>query len=494
MRRLNLSAFAGLVLKAFKNAGIYSAPDVEMSDEYDMAVHAIIRDMRRAWLQGQGSGKKTSAERRNRKRFASDRSKKVLKRYRSRPRVQLPKNLLAHRYRDSKLLSGLVSDRKQVWTPLLRRTGRDASVEIEINNFSFIDNPDGTLKAIKAIALAECSCINSYIHFRDDFCKDVAPYLVLAEAWPAMAHIFRGGKMNLPVQKMIDAVGLKKSLGMAFKGLSNHEDLWAFPIQRRRPTGSSRSKDRFLAPQSHEKVTDRFCDAIDDWLGRPEINQSLTIEGRGWIGGIITEMLDNAERHSDPENKDGEWSIAGFMARRVENNEPVYRCYLAFMSVGATISESLLTCLPRIEQQIKVYCNRHARSDGKGPSIEALRTLYALQDTVTRDPEADSNGRGGFGFQEVMRFVHELGGTSKLGREPRITIISGSACIQLRPPHILGTRATDVGSPRVLWCNAENSPMVAPDPAFVFDLQERLAGTIISVAFTLDPDYLNETV
>lgn len=300
--------------------------------------------------------------------------------------------------------------------------------------------------------------------------------------------------MNLPVQKMIDAVGLRKSLGMAFKGLDNHDDLWAFPIQRRRPTGSSRSKSRFLEPQSHEKVTDRFCDAINDWLGRPEINQMLTIDGRGWIGGIITEMLDNAERHSDPENKDGEWSVAGFMARRIEDAEPVYRCYLAFMSVGATISESMSTCAPRIERQMRSYCELHVSSDGSGPSADTLRTLYALQDTVTRDPEADERNRGGFGFQEVMRFVNELGGTSKPGREPRMTIISGSACIQLRPPYILGTRATDDGSPRVLWCNAENSAMVPPDPAFVFDLTERLAGTVISVAFTLDPDYLNETV
>lgn len=494
MRGLSLNVFAGRILKIFKEAGVLDISSGEISDEYDMAVHAVIREMRRNWLKGRASNGFSSASKLNRSRFSRRKSTEILRRYRSKPRVKLPKNLLAHRYKESKLLSGLIADRKQNWLPLLKRTRPDASVEIEIQNFSFIDNPIETLRAIKAIALAECRCVNSYIHFKDDFCQDVAPYLVLAEAWPAMAHIFRGGKMNLPVQKMIDAVGLRKSLGMTFKGLSNHDDLWAFPIQRRRPTGSSTSKDRFLAPQSHEKVTDRFCDAIDDWLGRPEINQSLTIEGRGWIGGIITEMLDNAERHADPENKDGEWSIAGFMARRIEDDEPVYRCYLAFMSIGATISESLLTCLPSTAGQIQNYCDRHARYDGYGPSVEALRTLYALQDTVTRDPEADSNGRGGFGFQEVMRFVHELGGTSKPGREPRITIISGSACIQLRPPYIMGTRAATAGSPRVLWCNAENSPMVAPDPAFVFDMQERLAGTIISVAFTLDPDYLNETV
>lgn len=493
MHNYKLSAFIGHMLRAFKQPGIHPL-GTGTTDSYDLAIQAVLKDKRRTWQRGPGIGRGTIAERLNRKRFAQNKSKATLRRFRARPRIKLPKNLLAHRYRESKLLSGLVADRKQKWKPLLRRTDRSASIEINLENFSFIENPDETLSAIKQIAEAECSCIDSYIHFRDSFCTDVAPYLVLAEAWPSMAHIFRGGKMNIPVQKMIDAVGLRKSLGMAFKGLSDHEDLWAFPIQRRRPTGSSRSTHRFLEPQSHEKVTDRFCDAIDDWLGRPEINQVLTVEGRGWIGGIINEMLDNAERHSDPENKDGEWSVAGFMARRIEEKEPVYRCYLAFMSVGATISESLRTCLPRIEAQMEAYCERHAKADKNGPSVDTLRTLYALQDTITRDPEADAGGRGGFGFQEVMRFVNELGGTSKLGKEPRITIISGSSCIQLKPPYILGTRATDDGSPRVLWCNTENSSKVAPDPAFVFDLTERLAGTIISVAFTLDPDYLNETV
>jgi hypothetical protein len=88
----------------------------------------------------------------------------------------------------------------------------------------------------------------------------------------------------------------------------------------------------------------------------------------------------------------------------------------------------------------------HRRS---GLSPATLKTLYALQDGVTRDREAEAKNRGGVGFQEVIAMMNLLGGVSFPGQEPRLTIVSGTSCISLRTPLSWGrgcTARTRLGS------------------------------------------------
>jgi two-component sensor histidine kinase len=363
--------------------------------------------------------------------------------------------------------------------------------ELTVENFSFINDPAGTLGALRKIGEIEARELEAHLHFVDPHCLDIGPYLVLGEIWPSMARVFRGGRMATPVQKVIHAVGLRAPLRMKLRAVRDLNDIWAFPLQQRRPAGISKSLKKDLEPQARERVADRFCDAVNVWLDRPEINQKLTTEGRAWITTIITELLDNAERHSAPETKDGDWSLTAFMVRRREEGEYVYRCSMAFLSVGATMWESFRGCSDRVQGELQTYCDRHAR---RGISRETLGTLLALQDGITRDPEADAAARGGYGLQEVLELLNELGGTAKPGRDPHLTIVSGSSCIKLGKPYIKGERRGGPEEPRVLWCNPANSPEDPPDGEFVFDLPERFAGTLITLSFTLDPDYLNETV
>ena len=452
----------------------------------DEILRLAMQEMRRSLRRGAGKGGNTAAERLNRERFASNKTKERFRKVRSTPISQVPKPLLLASFRPSPILDVLLPERKNNWVRILDRRRRDSNYEIRLENFSFIDDPENTIRAIKTIAEIECSEVTANLHFQDDFCIDIAPYIILSEIWPSMAPIFEGGRMMPPLQKVIRAVGLHRHLGMTLKAATDEKDVWAFRLQRRRPANTSSSENLHLEPQHREKVADGLCDAIDSWLSQPKINQELTLEGRAWISSIVGELLDNAERHSRPETKDGDWSIAAFMARRSEGGEDVFRCYFGFLSVGSTIAESLSTAAPRVRNDINRYCAKHS---DKGRSAETLSTLFALQDGITRDPDAEAAGRGGYGLQEVLEMVSTLGHSTKEGREPRITIISGNACIRLRLPYIKGERKAGPDSPRVLWCNPSNSSDIAPDRAYVFDLDDRFSGTIISVAFTLDPDY-----
>jgi hypothetical protein len=244
-----------------------------------------------------------------------------------------------------------------------------------------------------------------------------------------------------------------------------------------------------LEPQRDQHAADDLCDEISHWLGIPSPPHELTDEGRAWISTIVLELINNAQRHSDPVNEDGSWAVTAFMARSEENGRDLFRCHLAILSVGASIAESLNTCSPRTAKEIERYVAMHRRP---GLSAATLKTLYALQDGVTRDPDADAANRGGVGFQEVIAMMNLLGGLSLPGQEPRLTIVSGSSCISLRPPYIMGKRMQGSDSPRVLWFNPDNNVTEPPDRAHVFDLTDPLAGTIISLSFILDGSYLRE--
>ncbi len=406
-----------------------------------------------------------------------------------------PKELLISRYRSSPILDALVKDRDRKWRPILRRRSTKRMPSVILNNFSFLDNPDGTLSALIEIGETECYAARSALHFDDNFCLDAGSYLVLAEVWPQMARIFSGGRMQRSVQKVLEATGVGRHNNMAlpaacadpdYKTDGKHNDVWAFPLQRRRPARSSTSAAMHLAPQTRERITDRFCDTVNDWLGVPEIERELTQEGKGWLAAIIGELLCNAERHSQAGSVDGDWSVTAFMAKRKEGDEDVFRCHMAFLSVGRSFAEGLSDASPEIRDFVDHYAANHARP---GQSPATLATLVALQDTVTRDPKARSLGSGGTGLMDVLDFVSLLGPTLEEGKEARVTIISGASCIRLRHPYIRGVRREGPKAPRVLWCNAENSSESPPDEASVFDLKEHFAGTLVSVAFTLDPVY-----
>ncbi|HEX7782133.1 MAG TPA: hypothetical protein VF509_04950 [Sphingobium sp.] len=379
---------------------------------------------------------------------------------------------------------------------MLKRRQSKSIPALSLKQFSFLDDPQGTLRALRQIGEIECEASAAALHFDDDFCLDAGAYLVLAEIWPQMARIFTGGRMRRPVQKVLDAIGVGRHNKMTLPGLlddeeyllnGKHADVWAFPLQRRRPALTSTSHDVHIEPQTREKATDKFCSTVNDWLGVPEIDRELTVAGKGWIGGIIGELLCNAERHSRAASVDGDWSVTAFMVKRTENGEDVFRCHLAFLSVGRSFAESLTDAASDVRQFLDQYVTRHWQSS---QSADTLATLFALQDMVTCDPEARNIRSGGTGLMDVLDLVAMLGGTTQPGREPRVTIISGRSCIQLRPPYIQGVRRDSDTSPRVMWCNEANSQEMPPDGTIAFDLEEHFAGTVVSVAFTLDPVYL----
>jgi hypothetical protein len=451
------------------------------------------RDILRAYKRKLMRGAITGAFRRqamvSRRRYARDKTQKLARSLRrgSRP-MRLSKSVLLGQFRPSPILDGLLPGREKQWVHVMKRDQTADPPEVELKNFSIIEHPRETIRAIKNLAEVAGHALTAQLHFGDEYCVDISSYLVLAEVWPAMSHVFRGGRISTAIAKVIEAVRLRSSLSMRFKDSGDQDDVWAFPLHRRRPSKISKALERNLAPQTREKVADGFCEAVDGWLGITA-DLELTDEGKARFANLIGELLDNAERHSEL-TKDGSWSIVAFMARRTEAGASVFRCYMAFLSEGKSIAESLGTAADTVRDEVDKYCSQHARA---GQSKGTLATLMALQDTITRDADATAGSRGGIGFQDVLEFVNTFGITEAVERAPRLTIVSGRSCIQLKPPYMSGNKAGPM-EPRLLWCNPTNDPAHPPDPSFVFDIEDHFAGTIVGLSFVLDSDHLRKSI
>lgn len=490
------SVAASMIPNSFKSIKVFldrfrGASPGQWSDDAETSalIRAYVRRYRRRLMRGATSGRFQRTAKLALRRFARRKATELLNSIKRGRRIALDRDALIARYHRSELLDGLYPPRAQRWRIVPRRN-RYQTGELSLKDFSFIDYPQKTMDALSQIAILECEVVAAKLNFDDPYCSDIGPYLVLSEMWNEMAHIFQGGRMSIPIQKVVEAVGLRKPLGMRLGGADDLSDVWAFPMRRRRPTLAAKSPDRYLQPQPHEKLADEFCDHIDGWLARAAQDLCLTREGKSKVASIIVELLDNAVRHSDLISRDGSWTVTGFMARRKDGDSHVFRCHLSFISVGASIAESLATSGPRSGGIVREYCERHR---GGPQSDDTLATLVALQDGITGVPDADKAGRGGVGLQDVLEFINALGATEVAAWAPKLTIVSGSSCIRLREPYLLGKREAD-DAPRVLWCNATNDAALPPDPAFVFDLEGRLPGTVVSMSFAIDMDHLKATV
>lgn len=261
--------------------------------------------------------------------------------------LEIPKEvqlLFLRKRRDSVVLDHLYPDRMREggWVELPKRT-KTSTEEIDLNRFSFLDDPVSTIEGLQKISRAEARAAAVTINFKDKFCEDIAPFMILRLMWDDMLGVFDGGYMDLPMQKVLHAVGITHGMAIDLAGLRDLKDVWAFPLEQRRETGSTKSERRFAELQKAEKVADRLCMAINHWLSKVDPPESL-IE-TGWVGiqSILAEMLNNAERHSDGTRGDGRWNVSGFLARRTDDHsgETRLHAFLGIVNLGDTFAQSL---------------------------------------------------------------------------------------------------------------------------------------------------------
>ena len=126
--------------------------------------------MRQSLRRGPGKGGATTAEKLNRYRFARDKTQERFRRVRRRSRVKLPKPLLVSRFKPSPILDNLLPHRNRAWVGVLKRQPTTPTAELRLEDFSFLQDPEATLCAIREIAELEGREITAHLHFQDDYC------------------------------------------------------------------------------------------------------------------------------------------------------------------------------------------------------------------------------------------------------------------------------------------------------------------------------------
>ena len=437
----------------------------------------------------------TIAEKLNRKRFARSQSVKLRRRILGASHPPIAKHILAAQFAEHPVLESFCAERAKQWRPIPRRQRNIAQPVLKVPRLSFLDAPAEAMSWIAEMVKVESYALNVRLDFDFEHVEDIGPFLLMSEIWPYFAPVFtEGGRIFPSVAKVLEAVGLRRALRMNFPTLTDTQDVWAMPVQRRRATGRSRAMFRYLDPQTDEITAGRLVDEIDGWLAAAGTNAQLTAEGRLQISQIVTELLNNAERHSSYVDKDGSWTVAAFMARREIEGEIRHVCHIAFLSIGATICESLEATAPDdLRPKIETFVHMLRRA-GASQSRETLLTLCAIQDGVTRDPDAYARRSGGYGFMEFVDSVNVLGLSMRPELRPKMAIISGRSCITLRDDYIQGKKRDEDTPGRKLLFNPSNTTDEPPDVRFVQDLPIKFPGTVISVAFTLDQDFYKATL
>ena len=352
------------------------------------------------------------------------------------------------------------------------------------------------MSLLAEMARAEATVTHGRLNFVDKRCLDVGPFLVLQEMQRGMLPVYQGGQITKSVQSVLHFVGLRKPLGMNFPHKGGTSRLWPLPVRTR--SGQNRTPTRLLAEQTSEHVAAEVIDKINEWLSvlaKLELNPN----GERAILKFIGEALDNAERHSKPNSLEGAWSVAGFMSEIVSGGATNYRCHLALLSKGQTIYESISTGAEETLREIGHYTRRHTGWLRRSSLTEEnLATVYALQDGVSRVEAAIRQGRGGTGFMDMFEFFASLGGTNNPDWMPSMSIVSGRTCVRLKPPYLFGQRRSQPPGedgllpPREIWFNQANSPSAPPDTGHVLALPAKLQGTLVTIAWTLDKEYLEQ--
>lgn len=367
---------------------------------------------------------------------------------------------------------------------------------VDLESFSFLDAPNETLAGLARIAEAECTAYRLFVDFDDEYILDIGSFLAFYDLWPAIRHMTIGGNMKKPVQRVLKSMGIDADAQVKFNAVRSEEenrnpDIWAMPVQRRRPIERTRQKSEFLPPQTADKAANRFGELVNAWLSADEFSMELTDEGIGNLKSIIGELLCNSERHSRDDGAEGEWAMAAFMARRVQDDgSTAYVCRVSVLNLGRSIAASFAHAHPKLVTVMDDYAAAHAN---RHQSPDTLRTVFALQDMVTCDPEAFEARDGGTGLQSAIEFFHELGQQGEAVIDPRMTIVSGNSCIMLKDDYVVGKRPPSPDGrimPRQLWFNKDNTKEMRPDSDYVFDLNGHFGGTLVTMGFTLDLNFL----
>ncbi len=214
----------------------------------------------------------------------------------------------------------------------------------------------------------------------------------------------------------------------------------------------------------------------------------INIHGKSYISELVAETINNCEQHS------GDFNQFFTLGHYYSNSNDGYgECQLVIFNFGQTIYEGLLynSTDETTKENLKRLSDIHNKKGLFKSNIwdeEVLWTLYALQDGVSRVKSTATPDRG-TGTVQLIKSFQEIGSNSQ-GKNAEMCIISGSSYIHFDGTYKIKQKPFENDDRDIIAFNENNDLNESPDKKFVRKLNSYFPGTIISMTFYIDKEFI----
>lgn len=366
------------------------------------------------------------------------------------------------------------------------------------HTFSLIENPDEVFRVLSEI-LSYKNWDEKYIYFdysetkilelgavslKNKICLDMKKIgFSFSGNFPGISEEYNSCEIPKGYEEAIEIFifsGLYSVLGL------NPNDFFeskGHPLILKMMSGGEKRNrlfERIVPGRIEHKISTYFNDAL-----RISCNKELTREGERYFDKIIGEVLDNCKQHCGSHE---EYYCAGHHYQ-IEKNLGKFQ--LSLFNFGQTIAHGLKhpksiskDVKSRIEELLKIHTSKFFGLFKGDWDEEALLTLYALQNKVSR---AYIKGiTRGTGTVRMLQAFQTLGDSYKTDCNPIMSIISGNTQI------IIDNSELCKLVNKQITFNTSQTLEEPPSKKYVRKINHFFPGTIIDIIIYLDEKWLNK--
>lgn len=416
------------------------------------------------------------------RRFLINKTKKIIKKRHKKNRKKKTKKVTNSIYinrsyndKNSKIIK--VLEHSNFYKKVRRKKG-DKELKINIPRiFSFINNPDETILTLKKIYYAGTNSHISSIYFNYSQCEELGLcaslvtdliILSLPRYKTKKIHLHGSTPNSIDARKLFNITGLPKHLGIHDASTPDSEILDIL--------------SNIESGEMAEQVVNFYQKCLNTQ------GYELTMLGKNAFSSMIGEVINNSEQYS---GENGTWHALGYFDKP-EVGEDYGKCRLVLMNFGNSIYESLKEAdtTEYTKNQLKNHTKKNYNFlDQFTYTEEILWTLYSLQQNISKKRK-DINDDRGNGTIKLIKSFMDIGANID-NKKSLMSITSGKCQILFDGTYKLEKKVNKDKKYYQIAFNDSNNLNNKPDKRFVYNLQNKFPGTIISMEFYLDRKFFN---
>lgn len=230
---------------------------------------------------------------------------------------------------------------------------------------------------------------------------------------------------------------------------------------------------------------------VTDYFTRCLATQKFGLNklGQQKMGEMVGEIINNCKLHGGDFSQ---WYTLGHYY--LKPGKDYGECHLVIFNFGESIYESLKSPMTTEETKhsLRRLTNKHLGLFERHWNEESLWTLYSLQDGVSRFRDKHTPDRG-TGTIKLIDCFQTIGRTAN-GYKPMMSITSGHTHIYFDGSYKLEPKTIDGEERLTIAFNSANDLNIKPDPHYIKILKNYFPGTIISMKFFIDHEFIRKKI